>query len=57
MNIYSYLVCCGVIDKLTVYFNNVRGPVDKDKITAEFLQHSLGLIGAMTKFVATATNK
>ena len=50
--VFSYVICIGVIDKLQHYFNNVRGPIDTDKNIAEFLQHSLGLLVAMTKFMS-----
>ncbi|XP_033634291.1 S phase cyclin A-associated protein in the endoplasmic reticulum-like [Asterias rubens] len=56
-DLISYLVCCGVIDSLTSFFNCVRGTVDENPSLAEFLQHSLGLLGAMTKFVSTASNR
>ncbi|XP_041368971.1 S phase cyclin A-associated protein in the endoplasmic reticulum-like [Gigantopelta aegis] len=48
----SYIICIGIIDKLQHYFNNVRGPIDTDKNVAEFLQHSLGLLVSMTKFMS-----
>ncbi|XP_048254024.1 S phase cyclin A-associated protein in the endoplasmic reticulum-like [Haliotis rufescens] len=51
-DIISYIISVGVIDKLQHYFSNVRGPIDGDKNAADFLQHSLGLLVAMTKFMS-----
>ena len=55
--VISYLVSCGVLDKLTVYFNNVRDPIDGEPSIAEFLQHAMGLLGAMTRFISTTSNR
>ncbi|XP_063955862.1 S phase cyclin A-associated protein in the endoplasmic reticulum-like isoform X2 [Lytechinus pictus] len=57
MDVVSYLVSCGVLDKLTVYFNNVRNPIDQEPQIAEFLQHAMGLLGAMTRFISTTSNR
>lgn len=51
-DIISYIISVGVIDKLRVYFSAVRGPVDADRNSADFLMHSLGLLVAMTKFMS-----
>ncbi|XP_012935798.1 S phase cyclin A-associated protein in the endoplasmic reticulum [Aplysia californica] len=51
-DIISYIISVGVIDKLRAYFSAVRGPMDKEKNTADFLLHSLGLLVAMTKFMS-----
>ncbi|KAK3743773.1 hypothetical protein RRG08_043505 [Elysia crispata] len=51
-DIISYIISVGVIDKLRVYFSAVRGPVDTDRNSADFLMHSLGLLVAMTKFMS-----
>ncbi|XP_076464959.1 S phase cyclin A-associated protein in the endoplasmic reticulum-like isoform X2 [Babylonia areolata] len=51
-DIISYIISVGVIDKLKWYFSTVRGPVDGDKNAQEFLQCSLGLLVAMTKFTS-----
>ncbi|KAK7501611.1 hypothetical protein BaRGS_00007042, partial [Batillaria attramentaria] len=51
-DIISYIISVGVIDKLKWYFSAVRGPVDGDKNAQEFLQSSLGLLVAMTKFMS-----
>ncbi len=48
----SYIVSVGVVDKLSQYFNNVRGPLDDDQNGAEFLQHSMGLLTAITKLIS-----
>ena len=48
----SYIISVGVIDKLKWYFSAVRGPVDGDKNAQEFLQSSLGLLVAMSKFMS-----
>lgn len=50
-SLYSYVVSVGIVDKLTQYFRKVQGPIDDDKDGAEFLQHSLGLLVAMTKIM------
>lgn len=51
-SLYSYVVSVGIVDKLTQYFRKVQGPIDDDKDGAEFLQHSLGLLVAMTKIMS-----
>ncbi|BFZ01533.1 hypothetical protein BsWGS_04572 [Bradybaena similaris] len=51
-DIISYIISVGVIDKLRTYFSAVRGPVDGNKNSADFLLHSLGLLIAMTKFMS-----
>ncbi|XP_038079057.1 S phase cyclin A-associated protein in the endoplasmic reticulum-like isoform X2 [Patiria miniata] len=56
-DLISYLVCYGVIDSLTSCFNRVRGTVDENPSLAEFLQHGLGLLGAMTKFVSSTSSR
>ncbi|XP_070541829.1 S phase cyclin A-associated protein in the endoplasmic reticulum-like isoform X2 [Ptychodera flava] len=53
LDIVSYLVCVGVVDKLTCYFQNVHGPVDEDAKAAEFLENCLGLLVSMTRFITT----
>lgn len=50
-DLISYVVSVGIVDKLTQYFRKVQGPIDDDKDGAEFLQHSLGLLVAMTKIM------
>lgn len=57
VHVHSYLVSCGVLDKLTVYFNNVRNPIDQEPQIAEFLQHAMGLLGSMTRFISTTCNR
>ncbi|XP_077867715.1 S phase cyclin A-associated protein in the endoplasmic reticulum-like [Saccoglossus kowalevskii] len=52
-DIVSYLVSVGVLDQLTLYFNSVHGPVDEDPKSADFIQHCLGLLVAMTRFIMT----
>ncbi|KAL3866999.1 hypothetical protein ACJMK2_044240 [Sinanodonta woodiana] len=47
-----YIISVGIVDKLTQYYRSVQGPIDEDKEAAEFLQHSLGLLVAMTKFMS-----
>ena len=49
---FSYIINVGIVDKLTQYFRGVQGPIDEDRDGAEFLQHSLGLLVAMTKFMS-----
>ncbi|XP_023932135.1 S phase cyclin A-associated protein in the endoplasmic reticulum-like isoform X1 [Lingula anatina] len=48
-DIISYIIAVGIMDKLTIYFSNVRGPIDDAPHAAEFLQHSMGLLTAMIK--------
>ncbi|XP_059161498.1 S phase cyclin A-associated protein in the endoplasmic reticulum-like isoform X2 [Physella acuta] len=51
-DIISYIISVGVIDKLRTYCSAVRGPIDGDKNSADFLLHGLGLLVAMTKFMS-----
>ncbi|KAK3096644.1 hypothetical protein FSP39_001987 [Pinctada imbricata] len=51
-DLISYIINVGIVDKLTQYFRGVQGPIDDDKDGAEFLQHGLGLLVAMTKFMS-----
>ncbi|CAL1531856.1 unnamed protein product [Lymnaea stagnalis] len=51
-DIISYIISVGVIDKLRSYCSAVRGPIDSDKNSADFLLNSLGLLVAMTKFMS-----
>ncbi|KAK3584862.1 hypothetical protein CHS0354_027613 [Potamilus streckersoni] len=51
-DVISYIISVGIVDKLTQYYRSVQGPIDEDKDAAEFLQHSLGLLVAMTKFMS-----
>jgi hypothetical protein len=46
------MISVGIVDKLTQYFRSVQGPVHDDKEAAEFLQHGLGLLVAVTKFMS-----
>lgn len=46
------MISVGIVDKLTQYFRSVQGPVHDDKDAAEFLQHGLGLLVAVTKFMS-----
>ncbi|XP_029654197.2 S phase cyclin A-associated protein in the endoplasmic reticulum, partial [Octopus sinensis] len=39
------------MDKLTHYFSLVQGPIDSNKSISDFLQHSLGLLISLTKFI------
>lgn len=48
----SYMISVGIVDKLTQYFRSVQGPLHDDKDAAEFLQHGLGLLVAVTKFMS-----
>ncbi|PIK61380.1 putative S phase cyclin A-associated protein in the endoplasmic reticulum [Apostichopus japonicus] len=52
-DIIGYIVTCGIVDQLAEYLNSVQGPIDTDKSTADFLQHSLGLLATMTRFSAS----
>ncbi|KAL8602244.1 hypothetical protein ACOMHN_022757 [Nucella lapillus] len=51
-DIISYIISVGVIDKLKWYFSAVCGPLDGDQNSQDFLQCSLGLLVAMTKFMS-----
>ncbi|XP_056020838.1 S phase cyclin A-associated protein in the endoplasmic reticulum-like isoform X2 [Ostrea edulis] len=51
-DLISYIVSVGIVDKLTQYFRKVQGPIDDDRDGAEFLQHCLGLLVAMTKVMS-----
>ena len=51
-DIVSYVISVGVIDKLSVYFDNIRGPLHNNSEAAEFVQHGLGLLIAVTKLLA-----
>ena len=48
----SYIVSVGVVDKLSQYFSDVRGPINDNPEAAEILQHGLGLLIAMAKLVS-----
>ena len=43
----SYIVSVGILDKISVYFNNVRGSIDGDVSGAEFLQNCLVLVASL----------
>lgn len=45
------------MDQLAEYLNSVQGPIDTDKSTADFLQHSLGLLATMTRFSASTLKR
>ncbi|KAL4227984.1 hypothetical protein ACF0H5_013422 [Mactra antiquata] len=51
-DIISYIISVGIVDKLTQYLRMVQGPIDDDKEAAEFIQHCLGLLVALTKFLS-----
>ncbi|KAL5005177.1 hypothetical protein ScPMuIL_018633 [Solemya velum] len=51
-DVISYVISSGVVDKLTQYFQNVLGSINDSRDTADILQHGLGLLGAMTKFLS-----
>ncbi|XP_064608297.1 S phase cyclin A-associated protein in the endoplasmic reticulum-like isoform X2 [Liolophura sinensis] len=51
-DVISYVISVGIVDKLTQYLNSVHGPIDEERDIAEFLQHSLGLLVAITKFTS-----
>lgn len=55
-DLISYVISVGVIDKLTQYFSLVQGPIDTEKGVADFLQHSLGLLIALTRFLSKRNN-
>lgn len=49
----SYLVSLGILDKLSQYLANIRGPVDNDSmVVADFLLHALALINAIIRLTA-----
>ena len=48
----SYIISVGVVDKLSVYFDSVRGPLPSNSDAAEFVQHGLSLLVALTKLLA-----
>jgi len=50
--IFSYIISVGIADKVTQYLRMVQGPIDNDKEAAEFIQHSLGLLVGLTKFLS-----
>ncbi|XP_071964782.1 S phase cyclin A-associated protein in the endoplasmic reticulum-like isoform X2 [Antedon mediterranea] len=56
-DVISYLVCSGVVDKLTTYFNGIRGTIDEEEKSADFLQHGLAVLAAVTKFVTVTSSK
>ncbi|XP_033108784.1 S phase cyclin A-associated protein in the endoplasmic reticulum-like [Anneissia japonica] len=56
-DVISYFVCSGVVDKLTTYFNGIRGTIDEEEKSADFLQHGLALLAAVTKFVTVTSSK
>ncbi|CAI9733996.1 phase cyclin A-associated in the endoplasmic reticulum-like isoform X1 [Octopus vulgaris] len=50
-DLISYVISVGIMDKLTHYFSLVQGPIDSNKSISDFLQHSLGLLISLTKFI------
>ncbi|WAR00339.1 SCAPE-like protein, partial [Mya arenaria] len=50
-DIISFIISVGIVDKLTQYLRLVQGPIDNNKDAAEFIQHSLGLLVSLTKFL------
>lgn len=41
----------GLIDTLSVFFSNVRGPLDDEQQTAEILKNCLNFLISVTKFL------
>ncbi|ELT92650.1 hypothetical protein CAPTEDRAFT_90932, partial [Capitella teleta] len=51
-DVISYLVSVGVVDRLTMFFNSIRGSIDGDASLAEFLQHGISLLSSVTRLLS-----
>lgn len=52
-DIISFIVSLGILDKISVYFCNIRGPVTEDQHTGEMLTNCLSLLTSITKFLSS----
>ncbi len=52
MFILSLMTNYGLIDTLSVFFSNIRGPLGDDQQTAEILTNCLNFLIAITKFIS-----
>ena len=48
-SVSSYIVCLGIVDRLSCYFSAVRSSIDEEPQVADFLQHAMGLLTAITR--------
>lgn len=51
-DVVSYIVSIGIVDKLSLYFNNVRGPINSEPDVAVFLLRCMSFLTALTKLFA-----
>ena len=49
---HSYMISIGVLDKLSQYLGNVRGPIDNDPVAAEFLHCTIALLTSLVRLTA-----
>ncbi|XP_064618910.1 S phase cyclin A-associated protein in the endoplasmic reticulum-like isoform X2 [Lineus longissimus] len=56
-DIISYVISVGIVDRLHQYFINVHEPIDDDPEASEFLQHSIGLLIAMIRFMSLSSKR
>ena len=47
----SLMTNYGLIDTLSVFFSNIRGPLDEEQQTAEILANCLNFLISITKFL------
>jgi hypothetical protein len=50
-DIIGFIVSLGILDKISVYFFNIRGPVTDDQHTGDMLTNCLTLLTSITKFL------
>ena len=55
-DLISLMTCFGLIDSFSVYFSNVRGPLDQDSLNTEILHNLLNFLIAITKFLSIKKN-
>ena len=51
VDVISFIVSLGILDKISLYFCRIRGPVNDDSQTEEILTSSLNLLTSLTKFL------
>ena len=51
-DLLSLITSFGFIDLFSVFFSNIRGPLDDEQQTGEILKNCLNLLIALTKFLS-----
>jgi hypothetical protein len=49
--IYSYIISIGMIDKLSLFMSNIRGPIDQTPELAYFFQNIISLLTSITSLM------